>query len=241
MATNSLSHRRVNDRRLYVLAAIIIPIIVLIGFARTYYLRGFFVAPPIPGLLVHLHGLVMTAWVLLFVAQVSLVASRRIKTHQQLGIVGGFLAAAVFVVGILTGIYSAARGASNGPPPLQFMIIPIGDMIAFGVLISLALYHRRKLDVHKRLMLLAALNIMTPAIARIPLNFIQSNGPLAFFGLTDLFIIAAVAVDTIKHRRLHPAFLWGTIALILWQPMRLIFSGTNAWLHIAEALVALVK
>jgi hypothetical protein len=90
-------------------------------------------------------------------------------------------------------------------------------------------------------MLLAALNIMTPAIARIPLDFIQTYGPLAFFGLTDLFILGAVAIDTIKHRRLHPVFLWGTTALILSQPLRLIFSGTNAWLRIAETLVVLVK
>jgi hypothetical protein len=241
MATNSLSHRRVNDRRLYILAAIIVPIIVLIGFARTYYLKGFFATPPIPSLLVHLHGLVMTAWVLLFVTQVSLVASRRTKLHQKLGIAGGFLAGAVFVVGILTGIYSAARGASPGVDALQFLIIPIGDMIAFGVLVGLALYYRRKLDIHKRLMLLAALNVITPAIARIPLSVIQTNGPLAFFGLTDVIIIVAVIIDTVKHRRLHPVFLWGSIALIVWQPLRLIFSGTYAWLRIAETLVALVK
>ena len=241
MSTNSLSHRRVNDRRLYFIAAIIVPIIVLIGFARTYYLKAIFATPPIPSLLVHLHGLVMTAWVLLFATQVSLIASRRTKLHRQLGIAGGFLAGAVFVVGILTGIYSAARGASPGPDALQFLIIPIGDMIAFGVLVGLALYYRRKLDVHKRLMLLAALNVMTPAIARIPLGFIQSNGPLAFFGLTDVFIIVAVIIDTVKNRRLHPVFLWGSIALIIWQPLRLIFSGTHAWLRIAETLVALVK
>jgi hypothetical protein len=241
MATNSLSHRRVNDRRLYILAAIVIPIVILIGFARTYYLKGFFATPPIPNLLVHVHGVVMTAWVLLFITQVSLVATKRTKVHQQLGIAGAFLAAVVFVVGIITGIDAAARGASPGPPALQFLIIPIGDMIAFGVLVGLALYYRRKLDVHKRLMLLAALNIMTPAIARIPLNFIQTNGPLAFFGLTDLCIIAVVVADTIKHRRLHPVFLWGTIALIVWQPLRLIFAGTSAWMRIAESLVALVK
>jgi hypothetical protein len=181
----------------------------------------------------------MTTWVLLFVAQVSLVATRRTKIHQQLGIAGGFLAATVFVVGLLTGIFAAAR--DGRPPALQFLIIPIGDMIAFGVLIALALYYRRQLDVHKRLMLLAAINIITPAIARVPLNFIQTYGPLAFFGLTDLLIIAAVTIDTVKHRKLHPVFLWGSIALIVWQPLRLIFSGTNAWLRIAETLVALVK
>jgi hypothetical protein len=109
------------------------------------------------------------------------------------------------------------------------------------VLIGLALYYRRKLDIHKRLMLLAAINLLTPAIARIPLDFITNNGPLAFFGLTDLCVLACMAFDTIKHRRLHPAFLWGGIFLIAMQPLRLLFAGTNAWMNVAAALVRLVQ
>src|SRR4029453_16999716 len=119
--------------------------------------------------------------------------------------------------------------------------IPLGDMFIFAVLIGTALYFRRKFDVHKRLMLLAAGNILVPAIARIPLKFIETGGPLAFFGLADLCLLACVAFDTIKHRRLHPAFLWGVLFITLSQPLRLIFAGTELWLNIATALVSLVK
>lgn len=241
MAATPRMPGRVNDRRLYILAAILTPLIVLAGFARTYYLKPLFGTPDLPGRIVHLHGIVMTAWVMLFVVQVSLVATRRTKIHQRLGIFGGVLAALVVVVGILTALFAAARGASPGPPALSFLIIPIGDMVIFAVLIGLALYFRRKLDVHKRLMLLAAINLLTPAIARIPLDFIINGGPLAFFGLTDLCLLACVAFDTIKHRRLHPVFLWGTIFLIAMQPLRLLLSGTNAWMNLAAALVRLVS
>jgi len=232
---------RVNDRRLYILAAILIPAIVLLGFARTYYLKPFFNTPDIPGRIVHLHGIVMTAWVLLFVAQVSLVARRRTKMHQRLGILGGVIAALVVIVGVLTALFAAARGATPGPPALSFLIIPLGDMLIFAILIGLALYYRRKLPVHKRLMLLAAINLLTPAIARIPAQFIIDGGPLAFFGLTDLILLAVVAFDTIKHRRLHPVFLWGTIFLIAMQPLRLLLAGTNVWMSFAAALVRLVS
>jgi len=114
-------------------------------------------------------------------------------------------------------------------------------MLIFSVLIGLALYFRRKLQVHKRLMLLAAINLLTPAIARIPLSFITNGGPLAFWGLTDLCLIGFVAYDTIKHRRLHPVFLWGSIFIIAMQPLRLLLAGTNLWMNFAGALVALVK
>lgn len=241
MAATPRMPGRVNDRRLYILAAILIPLIVLAGFARTYYLKPFFPAPDLPGRIVHLHGIIMTSWVILFIVQVSLVETRRTRIHQRLGILGSVLAALVVIVGILTALYAAARGASPGPPALAFLIIPIGDMVIFSVLIGLALYFRRKLDVHKRLMLLAAINLLTPAIARIPLEFITTYGPLAFFGLTDLCLLACVGFDTIKHRRLHPVFLWGTLFVIVMQPLRLLLAQTNAWINVAAVLVRLVS
>lgn len=241
MAATPRMPGRVNDRRLYILAAIVTPLIVLAGFARTYYLKPFFNTPDLPGRIVHLHGIVMTAWVLLFITQVSLVAKRKTRVHQRLGIAGGVLAALVVIVGVLTALFAAARGATPGPPALTFLVVPLGDMLIFSVLIGLALYFRRKLQVHKRLMLLAAINLLTPAIARIPLSFIANGGPLAFFGLTDLVLLAFVAYDTGKHRRLHPVFLWGSIFIIAMQPLRLLLAGTNVWMNFAAALVALVK
>ena len=241
MAANPRLPIRINDRRLYILAAILTPLIVLAGFARTYYLKPFFNTPDLAGRIVHLHGIVMTAWVVLFVSQVSLVATRRTKIHQRLGVLGGVLAALVVIVGVLTALYAAARGASPGPPALSFLIIPLGDMLIFSILIGLALYFRRKLDVHKRLMLLAAIYLLTPAIARIPFDFIINGGPLVFFGLTDLCLLACVAFDMFKHRRLHPVFLWGTVFVIAMQPLRLLLAGTDAWMGFAAALVRLVK
>jgi uncharacterized membrane protein YozB (DUF420 family) len=114
-------------------------------------------------------------------------------------------------------------------------------MFIFSVLIGLALYFRRNLPVHKRLMLLAAINLLPPAIARIPLSFITNGGPLAFFVLTDVCLLAAVAFDTFKHRRLHPVFLWGTIFLIALQPLRILLAGTDVWVRFAAALVRLVQ
>ena len=241
MAATPRVPARVNDRRLYLLAAILFPLIVLAGFARSYYLKPFFHTPEFPNRIIHLHGIVMTAWVLLFIAQVSLVAKRRTKVHQRLGYFGGALAVLVAIVGVLTALYAAARGEKPGLSALQFLVIPLGDMLIFSILIGLALYFRRNLPVHKRLMLLAAINLLPPAIARIPFSFIYNNGPLAFYALTDLCLLAAVAFDTFKHRRLHPVFLWGTIFFIVLQPLRILLGGTDVWVRFAGALVRLVQ
>jgi len=240
MAINTnISRPRTRDRRLYTWVAVFLPLIVLAGFARTYYLKGLFGTPALPSTLVHFHGLIMTAWVVLFVAQVSLVAARRTRTHQRLGIAGGILAALVVTVGVLTARAAAARGASPpGVAALQFLAIPLGDMVVFAVLIGVALYYRRKLETHKRLMLLAAVSLLTPAIARIPLSFIETGGPLVFFGLSDLCLLACVAIDAYKNRKLNPVFIWGTLLIIVSQPLRIMLAGTEAWMRFATWFVS---
>jgi hypothetical protein len=242
MAMNPSIQTTGKDRRLYIWFVVFIPLIVLIGFARSYYLKGFFGTPALPSLLVQLHGLVMTSWVVLFVTQVSLVATGRTKTHQRFGVFGAILAALIVLVGVLTAIAGAARGATPGPPALQFLVVPLVDMLVFATLVGTALYlRRRRLDIHKRLMLLAAVNLLAPAIARIPLHFIETGGALAFFGLTDVCLLACVAFDTVKNRRLHPVFLWGTLLIIASQPLRLMLAGTDVWMRFATTLVGLVR
>ena len=240
MAIDSAIHRSGRDRRLYTWVAAFIPIIVLAGFARTYYLKGLFGTPALPGLLVHLHGVVMTLWVVLFVVQVWLVASRRTKVHQRLGVVGAVLAPLVICVGILTAIAAAAR-AGPGPVPLRFLVIPFGDMLGFAIMLGTALYFRRRMEIHKPLMVLAAFNFVPPAIVRIPLHFIEAGGPLVFFGLTDLCVLACVAFDTARNRRLNPAFALGTLLFVASQPLRLLLAGTDVWMRFAASLVGLMR
>jgi hypothetical protein len=223
------------DRRFFTAMAIVAAITVFAGFAPTYFLKGAFGAPALP-LLVHVHGLLFTSWILLFVTQTSLVAVRRTDIHRRLGILGAVLASAMVVVGLMTAIAAARRGASpaGGPPALQFLVIPFGDILVFASLIGTGLYFRRQPQIHKRLLLLATISLLTAAIARLP--HVLPAGPLAFFGLTDLFVVACLAYDLVVRGRIHPAFIWGGLLLVLSQPLRLLLAGTDAWLAFATWL-----
>jgi hypothetical protein len=233
---STLAPRRRADRVVYTWAALAAVIIVFAGFARTYYLKGVFGTPELSGLL-HLHGLVMTSWFALFFVQVRLVATHRADWHQRLGIFGAALAALIVGVGTLTAIAAARAGHSPGPPPLVFMAIPLGEMVVFPVLVILGLAYRRRPAVHKRLILLASLSMLTPAIARIPLEFVRNGGLPLFFGLTDLFILLCVGFDTIKNRRLHPAFGFGFLFIFASQAFRFWLAGTPQWMRFATWLV----
>jgi len=168
--------------------------------------------------------------------------------ERRLGVLGAVLAATLVSVGSATAISSAARNvslaraATDGGHPgleaLRFLVIPLFDMAIFAILAGTALYFRRHMDLHKRLMLLATLSVLSAAIARIPLHFIATGGPLVFLGLTDLCIVGCVLYDTVKNRRLHPAFLWGTLLVITSQPLRIILGGTDAWLKLSQWLTS---
>lgn len=227
------------DRRLYTWAALGAIAVVFAGFARTYFLKAGFGTPALSTLL-HLHGLVMSLWFGFFLLQVRLVALRRTDLHRRAGVIGALIAAAVLIVGTTTALTGAKLGHTPGPPPLIFLAVPLFDMLVFAVLVGAGLSLRHRPDMHKRLMLLSCIGMLTAAIARIPLDFIQAGGLLAFFGITDLLIISCVAYDTVKHRRLHPAFGWGALFVVLSHPARFLIAGTPAWQQFAAWLVSLI-
>jgi hypothetical protein len=230
--------RHANGSRLYAWFAIVAALTIFAGFGRTLYLRSISGAPPLSPLLLA-HGIVMTTWFVLFCAQVWLVATGHARWHRRLGMFGIAVALAVVYVGIDAAIDAARRGVgpAHGVSTEMFMAIPLFDMPVFALLVAIAWWQRRRPDIHKRLMLLASLGMLTPAIARIPLALIQAGGPPVFFGLALGIVGACIAVDTVKHRRLHPAFGWGGGLIFSMVPLRLLVAQTPLWRAVAGWLV----
>ena len=240
-APQSPAREGTHDRLFYGAMAIALGLTVLAGFASTYYLRFFDGGPKATAgggpftALVHVHGALFTTWVLLFIAQTSLVASRRVAVHRRLGMAGSVLAAAMVVVGTRTAIVAAARGA--GPPgrdPLAFLAIPFFDMVLFAGFVTAALALRRDRETHKRLMLLAYVSILGAAVARLP--GMVPRTPLVNLSLAFLFVVVAGIYDFLSRRRVHKVYLWGGALLAVSVPVRLVISRTGAWRALAELL-----
>jgi hypothetical protein len=208
---------------------------VFVGFAPTYYLKTAYGTPALKPLY-HLHGLLFSLWMALLVAQPALVAARRINVHRRLGAVGGVLAAVMVFTALAVAVEAGRRGAAPpGVPPLSFLAVPLATVIVFPALIGAALAFRRQPEMHKRLMLIGTLELLPAGIARWP--GLASGGPLAYFGLTDLFLIAIVLFDLATRGRPHPATIWGGLFLVASQVLRLVISGTGPWLAFASWLV----
>jgi len=237
MATPMVSpSRAAAERRFFTGMALAILATVIVGFSRSFFLRPLFPDWPSPSeTIFYVHGAVFAAWIVLLVAQASLVAGGRTELHRKIGPFSAVLAVAMVVLGTLGALIAARRatGFVQVPvPPLQFLAIPIFDMILFATFVWVAIAQRRNPQTHKRWMLLATVNLVTAAIARWPGVF--DLGPLAFFGLTDLFVIALAIWDFRARGRLHPVTLWGGLLIIASQPLRLVVSSTEGWLALAR-------
>jgi hypothetical protein len=240
--------RRAADHRYFAWASAAAFAVVLIGFARSFYLKFLFGAPSLPWLL-HLHGAVMTSWFVLFFVQTYLVASHRVRVHRTLGVFGAALAALIPVIGVTVAIRWAAREVqlahSEGPPPLMFMGFLLTALLVFAILVGGALLLRRRREYHSRLMLLSCLCMIGPGLARISFEqlpaiaFLKTGGPGGLFGLDSLILYACVVWDSWRHRRLHPAFLAGGLLVVaLDLPFIWMLLATPTWTRIATWLVS---
>ena len=130
---------------------------VLFGFSRTYYLKEFFDAPPLP-LIFHVHAVIFAAWLVLLIVQTSLVSSHRTSIHMKLGWIGLILAAATVTFGFMAAVASSHSGhfqnrfAHNAT---EALFANGGDLVVFLAFLIPAFLLRREPEIHKRLILLA--------------------------------------------------------------------------------------
>ncbi len=182
-----------------------------IGFARNYYLSIWFgthVLSPVG----HVHGLLMTCWVLFFLTQSLLVSRHRLDLHRRLGRVGGALAAIVVGLGVYTILASMGRqypDASLMARAEAFVAFDGISLLLFGGLIAAALIARRRPQIHRRLMLVAMISLLPPALGRLVAYFTHQHVEVLVLGLMSAITLTVVLIDAGARRRPHFASLFG--------------------------------
>jgi hypothetical protein len=191
---------------------------------QALYLRPVFKPVPIPGYL-FVHGIVLTSWFVWFAMQTLLIQSRRAALHRRLGVVGAVLAVVVPFAGLLATSRVVGRVVANGidlngdasligigvsGPVIQFLAgVVWGNLssaVTFAVLAWAGILLRRRAAAHKRLLVIATVSILGPALARLArLPFFGGEqGPFTVSVL--LALLAAVVIhDLVTMRKLHPA------------------------------------
>ena len=213
-------------------------VVILVGFAPTFFLRAFFDVPEIPGYLI-LHGAVSTTWFVLAFVQTQLAAHRNLRLHRRLGIGGVIVAFAAVASGVQTSLGMVPRRLAAGmhldAAELEFLGLissaNIAFFIMFPVLIALAIGFRRRPAIHHRLMLVASISMIGPAAMRIASWFGEVPNPITpiiVFG----FLAALIGHDIRAEGRSHAATIAGAaFAILVGVSVQLIKFGDKiiAW------------
>jgi hypothetical protein len=184
--------------------------------------------PPLPPIL-HVHAVLMAAFLLLLLAQSVMMATGRTALHKQVGIAAFVLVPALVVVGIMlapTIYHQAWDGAHHGPPAVRAALTPVIPQlenilllqlhagILFAIFMAMALWARTvNSGFHKRMIFLATAVPIAASIDRmwwLPSTF--PGSPVS----TDGYILLALAPlfvwDVIRNRRVHEAYIvWAAI------------------------------
>lgn len=245
MATTATSIPRIDrrtERRFYSGMAVLLAVIVLLGFTPTYFLRPLFRSTALTPI-IHLHGIVYSLWIVLLVVQTRLVAAGRTDIHRRLGMSGFVLAVLMELFGILVAIAAANEGDHiKGMTPQGTMAIQMTSMVVFPVLIGTALYLRRQPAAHKRLMMLATIAIMNAAFLRVLrqcCSFIPISNVMAGYLMVDVMVLVMFLHDWRTQGRIHRATLWGGLLLLAAHPFRFWLATTAGWEQFATWLMQL--
>jgi hypothetical protein len=241
------------ERRFFVRMAYGCALVAIAGFIPSYW------APLASGTfggasIVHLHGLLFSAWPVLFIIQARLALAGRFDHHRAIGFAGISLATAMLFAGVAVMIHSLDAGIAAGyePEARAFAIVPLSIVLLFAGLVAGAIANVRRPAVHMRLMLAASITMLPPAIARILFLLAAPEGvsapgqgvpPTVAFALGPSFmanglLIVAMIHDWRKSGRVHAAYVKAAIVIVVVQIARIPFSASTTWHAITNWLLS---
>ena len=236
------------SRCFYSIASAALLVLALIGF-RMFYLQlqafpGRPLTPPNRTLLI-LHGVLMTAWMLLAVIQPLLIAGGRKQVHRILGTAGALLAAAIVVVGYLVAIHSARVN----PPDLklfglnqkEFLTVPLSGVVTFGAFVWAGVWARKRPEIHRPMMFMASMSVIAAAMGRMPALNAWYAGTWVehwFSAFVTTLVLGALllGIKCAVERRWDRWFAVGFGALAAICVLSSLMAKTGAWVQFATIL-----
>jgi uncharacterized membrane protein YozB (DUF420 family) len=224
------------DRYFYFFMSLAIAGIVIYGFSHTINENLIHPTYPRP-LVLYIHAAIFACWVVLLIVQSALIRTRNVKLHRKLGLCALALAIALPIIGIATGVamarFNTQHGSTDAP---EFLIVPFFDMVAFTIVVGLAIVWRKKSEYHRRLMFLATCGLTIAAFNRFPVSVVPVNWGYAG---VDALILLGLGRDLFVTKHIHPVYLYGLPIIMLGQALTMYIYLTREpeWMVIAHRII----
>lgn len=232
------------DRNFYLIFLLACWLGVIMGFMPAVSGRLAGRAPYPAPLILQIHALAFSAWLLLLTIQIGLVRLRKLALHMTYGVAGVALIPVMAVSAFASEIYSQRFHFDRPPDNLAFFILPIFYVVSFTTLATWALLARKNPPLHKRLILLATTLIVGAAYARWWGEALADAFGDGYAGMlvntyagTNLLLFAAMAYDVVTRRRLHPVYEVAVPAILAAQIVTSIIYHSTQWPPIAQMII----
>jgi hypothetical protein len=227
---------RLLDKYFYFAMSLLIAAIAVTGFSRTVNQNLFHPAVPRPFLL-WIHAAAFSLWVVFFILQSALVRVHKVKWHRLLGWFGVGLAAVMVPLGFTTAIVMGRfdKYIRHFTDADTFLSVPFGDMLIFSIPVGLAIYWRRKPELHRRLLFLGTCGLLDAAFGRYDYLF---NHNICFVAVGAVMLLG-VARDLLVERRVHIVYRVALPSYVVLQVIMIyLWRGAPAWWsHIGQAIL----
>ncbi len=183
-------------RVFYLTTSLLMLAVVTYGFSRTIGPDLLHTQRPTRTIvLLSIHGAVFYGWMLLVVAQATLVRLRHIRLHRLLG----WFSAADGAVVVIMGLWASF----HQPAPFAAEMVGVVSMAGFAIPVALAIFWRKRPAYHRRLLLIGTAVLTNAAFARFPGTYVPDH---FFYAGTDLFIAIGIAHDIWKGKSVHAVY-----------------------------------
>lgn len=225
-------------RYFYFAMSLVFAALVIAGFGPTLdeKLIHPLVAPPT---VLWYHGAVFSAWLIFYILQTALVRTRNVSIHRTIGWVGLGLIAIMLPLGLSTGVQMVHFEIYqlHVPHRYSFLAVPFFDVASFAVCALMAIWWRKKPDLHRRLVYFGTSALLVAAFARLDHAYMRAHS--SFYLGSDFLIILAMCRDQLVDGRVHKVY---RIALPLYVVAQILVvylwrGSPDWWVNICRGIV----
>jgi hypothetical protein len=207
-----------DDRRAALVWLAIFWIFVGVGFG--FDLHNYLHEQPAVPMIVHVHAIATTIWLLTATALVLMVETGNVRLHRSFGWYAAGYAALVLVIAPWSELsWQALNLHTPGALPPQFLSIAFSGVICMAILLPWGILMRRNSAAHRRVLILATICISDAGFSRFAGLFLPPPttflGTYLFYEGGNLLIVLLMFFWDWKRNRIMKQFLWGAFLVIV--------------------------